>query len=49
MDPTPPRGRSPGYPDGYGKYENSKLQGVNPYTGRTVPNTESHYPIKAVK
>lgn len=45
MDPTPPRGSSPGYPRGYIKYENSAGQGVDPYTGRTVPNSQSHFPI----
>jgi hypothetical protein len=45
MDPTPARGSSPGYSNGYIKYENATKQGVNPYTGKTVPNTQSHYPI----
>jgi len=45
MDPTPPRGASPGYPNGYIKYENSMGQGVDPYTGRTIPNSRSHFPI----
>lgn len=48
MDPTPPRGNSPGYPRGYIKYENSaspKPQGVDPYTGKTLPNSKSHFPI----
>jgi hypothetical protein len=40
MDPTPPRGSSPGYPNGYGAYSNSAGQGVNPYTGRTIPNSD---------
>ncbi len=44
MDPTPPRGASPGYPDGYVKYENSGGQGVDPYTGKTLPNSASHFP-----
>ena len=44
MDPTPSRGSSPGYPNGYVKYENSAGQGVDPYTGRTLPNSQSHYP-----
>ncbi|MCZ8364627.1 MAG: hypothetical protein O9338_18260, partial [Microcystis sp. LE19-251.1A] len=46
MNPTPARGASPGYPNGYIKYENANGQGVNPITGRTVPNAESHYPIE---
>lgn len=48
MNPTPPRGSSPGYPNGYIKYENSALpkpQGVDPYTGKTLPNSQSHFPI----
>lgn len=44
MDPTPPRGNSPGYPDGYIKYENANGQGVDPYTGRTLSNSDSHFP-----
>jgi hypothetical protein len=50
MDPTPPRGNSPGYPNGYVKYENNlpsgKPQGVDPITGRTLPNSQSHFPLK---
>jgi RHS repeat-associated protein len=45
MDPTPPRGNSPGYPNGYVKYENKGLQGVDPITGRTLPNSQSHFPL----
>jgi hypothetical protein len=48
MDATPAKGKSPGYPNGYIKYENSaspKLQGVDPYTGKTLPNSQSHFPI----
>lgn len=44
MDPTPPRGKSPGYPNGYIKYENARGQGVDPYTGKTTSHPESHYP-----
>jgi RHS repeat-associated protein len=46
MNPTPPRGSSPGYPNGYIKYENAAGQGVSPITGRTVPNSQSHIPIE---
>ena len=46
MNPTPARGASPGYPNGYIKYENATGQGVNPLTGRTVLNTESHFPVQ---
>jgi RHS repeat-associated protein len=46
MDPTPPRGGSPGYPAGYIKYENAGKQGVDPYSGKTLPNSKSHFPIK---
>ena len=49
MDPTPPRGNSPGYPDGYIKYDNASGQGVNPYTGQTGPHPETHFPIKKKK
>ena len=45
MDPTPPRGNSPGYPNGYVKYENDLRQGVDPYSGKTLPNSQSHFPI----
>lgn len=46
MDPTPARGGAPAYENGYIKYENRSGQGVNPLTGKTVPNTENHYPVK---
>jgi len=46
MNPSPARGNSPAYPDGYIKYENKNGQGVDPYTGRTLPNTQSHFPIQ---
>lgn len=45
MDPTSPRGASPGYPNGYIKYENSGRQGVDPYSGGTLPNSQSHHRI----
>ncbi|MFE9274935.1 polymorphic toxin-type HINT domain-containing protein [Paenibacillus glucanolyticus] len=45
MDPTPPRGNSPGYLGGYIKYENKAQQGVDPITGRTIPNSKSHIPL----
>ena len=48
MDPVPARGNSPAYPRGYIKYENSmkpKPQGVEPYTGKTIPNSKSHHPL----
>ncbi|WP_032607077.1 RHS repeat domain-containing protein [Pseudomonas avellanae] len=45
MQPIPPRGNSPGYKNGYIKYENRLGQGVDPYTGRTLPNSKSHFPI----
>ncbi|MDN3649163.1 RHS repeat-associated core domain-containing protein [Reinekea marina] len=45
MNPTPPRGKSPGYPNGNIKYENKSGQGVDPYTGRTLSNKDSHFPI----
>lgn len=46
MDPTPARGNSPGYPAGYIKYENAGKQGVDPYSGKTLPNSKSHFPVK---
>ena len=48
MSPTVARGGSPGYPNGYIKYENSaspRPQGVDPYSGKTLPNSQSHFPI----
>ncbi|PBB27940.1 hypothetical protein CK227_02640 [Mesorhizobium sp. WSM4308] len=40
MDPTPAKGRSPGYPNGYSTYSapqtNGALQTVDPYTGKTI-------------
>jgi hypothetical protein len=36
MDPTPPRGRSLGYPGGDVSYSHSRGQTVHPYTGRTI-------------
>jgi hypothetical protein len=51
MDPTPAKGTNPGYPTGYVKYENAvtpknpKAQGVDPYSGRTVPPAQAHKPI----
>lgn len=46
MQPTPARGSSPGYPNGYIKYENKSGQGVDPNTGKTLPNSQSHFPIR---
>nr|MBF6590139.1 hypothetical protein [Ktedonobacterales bacterium] len=40
MDPTPPRGGSPGYPDGYVRYQNAGRQAINPYTGQTIANND---------
>ena len=45
IGPTQPKGGSPGYPNGYIKYENSSHQGVDPITGRTAPQNETHFPI----
>lgn len=48
MNPTLPKGSSPGYPKGYIKYENSAFptpQGVDPYTGKTLPNSLSHFQL----
>ncbi len=49
MDPTPPRGASPGYPNGYVTYQNGTgpgAQAVDPYTGQTVPRSQAHYPCQ---
>ena len=46
MDSTPPRGQSPGYPNGYVKYENANKQGIDFVTGKTLPNSKSHIPLK---
>ncbi len=46
MDPAPPRGAAPGYPNGYIKFENAAGQGVDPYTGQTLPNAVSHFPVE---
>ena len=49
MDPTPARGNSPGYPNGYVKYENNASptpQAVNPTTGQTASKATTHYPIQ---
>jgi hypothetical protein len=47
MDPTPPRGQSPGYPGGYVSYSNSRGQTVHPYTGRTIAPDDpfGHIPL----
>jgi hypothetical protein len=45
MDPTSPKGASPGYPNGYIKYENANGQGVDPYTGKTGSSADTHFPI----
>jgi hypothetical protein len=50
MDAAPPGGNSPGYPNGYIEYENNPLfgkpQSVDPITGRTLPNSQSHFPLE---
>ncbi|UOG58943.1 polymorphic toxin type 10 domain-containing protein (plasmid) [Leptospira noguchii] len=43
MDSTSAKGNSPGYPNGYIKYTNNAKQGVDPYTGKTLPNTKNHF------
>jgi RHS repeat-associated protein len=47
MNPTPPKGASPGYPNGYVTYQNAADQGVNPFTGKTIPNSDPlrHQPL----
>jgi len=47
MNPTAPRGASPGYPNGYAVYENGVgkgAQAVDPYTGQTLPRSQAHFP-----
>lgn len=46
MKRTPARGRSPGYPNGYVKYENENNEGVDPYTGKSLANKYSHFSIE---
>ncbi|MBI3649416.1 MAG: Hint domain-containing protein [Acidobacteria bacterium] len=47
MDPTLPRGPSPGYPNGYVNYMNPNGQAVNPYTGKTISKSDPmwHIPL----
>ena len=33
-------------PNGYVKYENKFGQGVDPYSGKTLPNSQSHFPLQ---
>ena len=48
MNPTPARGKSPGYPGGNVSYENAAGQKVNPTTGRTISNSDpkAHIPLQ---
>ena len=45
MDARPAMGNAPAYPNGYISYNNTTNQGVDPYTGRTLPKAQSHYPL----
>jgi RHS repeat-associated protein len=51
MDPTPPKGPSPGFPGGYANYgretPGQPWQSVNPFTGRTISKNDPwwHWPI----
>jgi len=45
MNSTPARGSAPSYPGGYIKYENAQGQGVNPTSGRTGSNANTHIPL----
>ena len=47
MDPTVPKGPSPGYPNGYVNYTNSSGQTIDPVTGQTVPRSSPwwHIPL----
>ncbi len=46
MNPTLPKGASPGYPNGHIIYNNNSNQPVDPYSGRTISDADAHYPIK---
>jgi hypothetical protein len=46
MDPTPPSGPSPGYPNGYVRIMNPHGQPIDPATGRPGSKATSHIPIK---
>lgn len=47
MEPTAPKGPSPGYPTGYSSYTNAAGQTVNPTTGRTISPSDPwwHIPL----
>ena len=45
MEPTPPRGRSPGYPGGYVSYSNNRGQPVHPYAGSTIAPEDAFWHI----
>lgn len=46
MNPVPARGNAPSYPKCYVKYENSRGQGVDPYTGRTLSHKNEHFSLE---
>jgi RHS repeat-associated protein len=46
MDPTLPIGRSPGFPNGYVKFQNIAGQGVIPFTGQTASRAMTHFPLR---
>ena len=49
MNPTPPRGNSPGYPNGYIVYQNNASptpQLVDPLTGQTTSRALGHFPVQ---
>lgn len=50
MDPTLPKGPSPGYPNGYANYSNGAAptpQSIDPYTGKTIGKSDPwwHIPL----
>ena len=45
IDPTPPRGASPGYPAGYVSYSNARGQPIEPYTGHTISRSDACWHI----
>jgi RHS repeat-associated protein len=49
MNPTPPSGNSPGYPNGYIVYQNNASptpQLVDPITGQTTSRALGHFPVQ---
>lgn len=53
MDATAPKGRSPGYPNGYVNYTNNQGPGqtINPYNGQPISRSDFwwHIPLSPTK